>query len=88
MQERHEREETFRLDYYIELAIKRRWLIIIPFILALLVGIFLTFYLPRIYKASTLILVRPQRVPEKYVSSIVSTDIESRSPSPAATQAL
>ena len=73
-----EREEAFKLDYYIELALKRRWLIIIPFCLAMIVGIILVFTLPKTYQASTLILVRPQRVPEKYVSSIVSTDIESR----------
>jgi polysaccharide chain length determinant protein (PEP-CTERM system associated) len=72
------REEAFRLDYYIELAFKRRWLIIIPFCLAMIVGIILVLVLPKTYEASTLILVRPQRVPEKYVMSIVSTDIDSR----------
>jgi uncharacterized protein involved in exopolysaccharide biosynthesis len=51
---------------------------IIPFCLAMIVGIILVFTLPRIYQSSTLILVRPQRVPEKYVSSIVDSDIESR----------
>jgi polysaccharide chain length determinant protein (PEP-CTERM system associated) len=74
----NEREEAFQIDYYLELAIKRRWLIIIPFCLAMIVGIFLAVSLPRIYESSTLILVRPQRVPEKYVSSIVDSDIESR----------
>ena len=72
------REEAFKLGYYIELVLKRRWLIIIPFCLAMIVGIILVFTLPKTYEADTLILVRPQRVPEKYVSSIVSTDIESR----------
>jgi polysaccharide chain length determinant protein (PEP-CTERM system associated) len=73
-----ERDEAFNLRYYIDLTFKRRWLMIIPFCLAMIVGIILTFTLPRIYQASTLILVRPQRVPEKYVSSIVDSDIESR----------
>jgi len=73
-----QREEAFKPEYYVELALKHRWLIIIPFCLAMIVGIALVFMLPRTYEASTLILVRPQRVPEKYVSSIVSTDIESR----------
>ena len=73
-----ERDETFNIGYYIDLIFRRRWLMIIPFCLALVVGIILVFTLPRIYEASTLILVRPQRVPEKYVSSIVDSDIESR----------
>lgn len=73
-----ERDEGFNLGYYIDLAFRRRWLIIIPFCLSMIVGIILVYTLPRIYQASTLILVRPQRVPEKYVSSIVDSDIESR----------
>ena len=73
-----EQEAPIKLDYYIELALKRRWLIIIPFCLAMIVGIYLAVSLPRVYRSSTLILVRPQRVPENYVQSIVTSDIESR----------
>jgi polysaccharide chain length determinant protein (PEP-CTERM system associated) len=73
-----ERDEAFSPGYYIDLVFRRRWLMIIPFCLAMIVGIILVFTLPRIYQAGTLILVRPQRVPEKYVSSIVDSDIESR----------
>jgi polysaccharide chain length determinant protein (PEP-CTERM system associated) len=73
-----EREESFNIGYYVDLVFRRRWLVIIPFCLAMITGIYLVITLPRIYQASTLILVRPQRVPEKYVSSIVDSDIESR----------
>jgi uncharacterized protein involved in exopolysaccharide biosynthesis len=73
-----ERDETFKLDYYINLIIKRRWLMIIPFCLALIVGIYLALTLPKIYEASTLILVEPQSVPSNLVREIVSTDIDSR----------
>jgi len=55
-----ERDETFKLDYYINLIIKHRWLVIIPFCLAMIVGIYLSLTLPRIYQAYTSILVRPQ----------------------------
>jgi polysaccharide chain length determinant protein (PEP-CTERM system associated) len=73
-----ERDEKFKFDHYINLIIKRRWLIIIPFCLAMIVGIYLALTLPRIYLTSTSILVRPQQVPKDYVQSIVSADIESR----------
>jgi polysaccharide chain length determinant protein (PEP-CTERM system associated) len=73
-----ERDETFKLDYYINLIIKRRWLMIIPFCLALIAGIYLALTLPKIYEASTLILVEPQSVPSNLVTEIVSTDIDSR----------
>ncbi len=57
---------------------RRRWLVILPFCLAMMVGIALAVRLPRIYEANTLILVQPQRVPEKLVQPVVTADIETR----------
>jgi polysaccharide chain length determinant protein (PEP-CTERM system associated) len=57
---------------------RRRWFIIISFSVSMIIGIYLTFTLPKIYSASTLILVEPQRVPSNYVRSIVTSDIDSR----------
>jgi len=73
-----EQSSNNQIDYYLELALKRRWLLIIPFCIAMLSGIYLAFALPQAYQATTLILVRPQRVPTDYVRSIVSTDIDQR----------
>jgi len=70
--------EIYKLNYYLELFLKRRWLIIIPFFLSMITGIYLTYTLPKIYEAQTLILVEPQRVPANYVRSIVTSDINSR----------
>ena len=55
----------FDFSYYIALASRRRWLIIVPFCLAMVVGSFLAVTLPKTYEATTLILVQPQRVPER-----------------------
>ena len=73
-----EKAESINIDYYLGLISKRRWFILIPFCIAMAAGIWAAFILPRTYEASTLILVMPQRVPQDYVQSIVSTDIESR----------
>jgi polysaccharide chain length determinant protein (PEP-CTERM system associated) len=74
-----EKAETIKIDYYINLIFKRRWLIIITFCLAMALGIYLAVALPRIYQASTLILIKPQQVPQDYVqSAIVAANIESR----------
>lgn len=70
--------EAFKIAHYINLVIRCRWFIIIPFCIAMIVGIHLAFTLPRIYKAETLILVESQRVPTDFVRSLVSTDINSR----------
>ena len=73
-----ERAESFNLDYYINLILKRRWLIIIPFCISMLAGIYLAITLPESYEASTVIFVEPQSVPSNYVKAIVSKDIGSR----------
>ncbi len=62
----------------IEIILRRRWFIIIPFCLSVIIGIYLLITLPRIYRSSALILVQPQRVPRDYVRPVVSGGIESR----------
>ena len=59
-------------NYLIGVILKRRWLLILPFCAALVAGIVMVIVLPRIYKASTMILIQPQKVPDEYVRSIVS----------------
>lgn len=73
-----EKSGIFQIDHYMELALKHRWLLIIPFCLALVIGIVLAFMLPKAYEASTLIFVRPQKVPTSYVQSLVTEDLNSR----------
>lgn len=66
------------LAYYLDLILHYRWLVIIPFCLTMIIGIYLAVKLPRIYEADALILVREQQVSDSFVQSIVGTDIESR----------
>jgi polysaccharide chain length determinant protein (PEP-CTERM system associated) len=74
-----EKDEAFKIDHYLNLVLKRRWMIIIPYCLAMILGIYLAIALPRVYEASTLILIKPQQVPQDYVqSAIVAANIESR----------
>jgi polysaccharide chain length determinant protein (PEP-CTERM system associated) len=70
--------DQFELDKYKEIAIRRIWWIMIPVILAIIAGIGYSMKLPKIYRASTLILVQPQKVPESYIREIVSLNIEDR----------
>jgi polysaccharide chain length determinant protein (PEP-CTERM system associated) len=55
-----------------------RWAILIPLVIVLLVTIAASTFLPDKYRSETLILVVPQRVPEAYVRSTVTTRIEDR----------
>ncbi|MBW1849502.1 MAG: protein GumC, partial [Deltaproteobacteria bacterium] len=62
----------------IEIVARRRWYIIISFCLSMIAGICLAFTLPKIYSAKNLILVQPQKLPDNYVHSVVTTGINSR----------
>jgi polysaccharide chain length determinant protein (PEP-CTERM system associated) len=71
-------DNMIRPEEIIKIIIRRRWLIIVPFCLAILVGCYFAFTLPKVYESSTLILVEPQRVPTNYVQSVVTMDISAR----------
>jgi polysaccharide chain length determinant protein (PEP-CTERM system associated) len=73
-----EKTDTIKISHYLGLVLKHRWLLIIPFCIAMVAGMFLAIKLPKIYEASTLILVSPQRVPSEFVQSIVTADVDSR----------
>ena len=70
--------DNFDLTKYINMAIKRKWWIIVPFLITLLGGLTFLLITPKVYEAQTLILVQAQRVPEEFVRSIVSTTIDDR----------
>jgi succinoglycan biosynthesis transport protein ExoP len=66
------------LHDYLEIALRRKWWIIIPLILSISGASFLADVLPKSYRSSTLILVEPQKVPEEYVKAAVTGSIEDR----------
>jgi len=70
--------EGFDITKYINIALKRRYWIIVPFLVTVLVGLAYSLKIPKIYEARTLILVQPQRVPQNFVQSIVSESVEDR----------
>ncbi|MBW1821780.1 MAG: protein GumC, partial [Deltaproteobacteria bacterium] len=70
--------EAIKPEIIIEIILRQRWYIIIPFCLSMMIGIYYALTLPKVYSATTLILLQPQRVPTNYVQSIVSVDLDSR----------
>src|SRR4030042_3190376 len=71
-------EKPFNLQDYLAIGLRRKWYIIIPLIFSIIVSFGVYKYLPRVYKAMTLILVQPQRVPETYVRSTITDTMVSR----------
>lgn len=72
------KSEAIKLGYFVDILLRRRWFIIIPFCLSMITGIYFALTLPKIYRSGTLILIQPQRVPTDYVRSIVSVGVEAR----------
>jgi polysaccharide chain length determinant protein (PEP-CTERM system associated) len=70
--------ERVEIEKYKDMAMRRIWWIIIPLLLSILIGLGLYLKLPKIYRASTLILIQAQKVPQEYVREIVTSDIEDR----------
>ena len=71
-------EYKIKPEEIIRIIFKRRWFIIIPLFLAIIIGAYLSVTLVRYYRASTTIMVQSQRVPSSYVQSVVTEDISSR----------
>ena len=70
--------KQYSFDTIVQIARRRKWLIIIPAVAIAAAGIAAARYLPNVYRSDTLILVVPQRVPESYVKSTVTARIEDR----------
>ncbi len=69
---------AFDLDKYRTMALRRRWEIVFGAIPALLLGLLFCLVAQRIYKASTTIVLVPQRVPEAYIRTTVTGDVQER----------
>ena len=65
-------------EIVLEIVWRHKWRIILPFLVIATVASLITYRLPNLYRSDTLILVVPQRVPESYVRSTVTTRIEDR----------
>jgi len=70
--------KPFNIHDYSEIFQRRIWFFIIPFVVILAgTGIY-ALMVPKEYRASTLILVTPQKVPEDFVRPTVTSRIEDR----------
>ena len=78
MADQFQSQMPIKPDQILEIIIRRRWFILIPFCITLTLGLFHTLTAGKTYEASTLILVQPQRVPSNYVRSVVTSTINER----------
>ncbi len=66
------------IDRYLNLAIRRKWEIILAGIPVMIAGVLFCLFATKVYRTSTTIIVVPQKVPEAYVRSTVTGDVRER----------
>jgi polysaccharide chain length determinant protein (PEP-CTERM system associated) len=70
--------QKFDLDDYKKILLRRKWYVIVPFIVTLVATAVYILITPRVYRASTLILVQRQTVPENYIRPTVTASLSDR----------
>jgi protein tyrosine kinase modulator len=73
--------KTFTPDEILGILLRRKWLIVIPFVVAAASSVFVAKRLPALYRSETLIMVIPQRIPDSIVKLTVTAKVEDRLPS-------
>jgi polysaccharide chain length determinant protein (PEP-CTERM system associated) len=70
--------KTYTSEDFLWMAWQRKWLILVPFVVLTAGTLLWSQWLPNQYRSETVILVVPQRVPDTYVHSTVTSPIEDR----------
>jgi polysaccharide biosynthesis transport protein len=65
-------------QHYLQLLIHRKWVVVSTCVIFTALTAGLVAMLPDVYRAETLILVDPQKVPESYVKATVTGDVRNR----------
>ncbi len=66
------------VEPYVDALLRRKWWIVVPLVLSVILGALYAKITPKTYEASTLILVEPQRIPTTYVQPTVTEGVQSR----------
>ena len=66
------------LDEYLEIARRRWWIVAIPAVIVPAVAYALSLLMPNLYTSQTLVLVEHQKVPDNFVKSVVSDELNQR----------
>ncbi len=67
---------TTHIRMILDILYRRKWIILVPVALSLAAGWAALQRLPKIYKATTTILVTPSRLPQNWLQSTVTTGVE------------
>jgi polysaccharide chain length determinant protein (PEP-CTERM system associated) len=70
--------KTFTPEELVRIVYNRKWRIVLPCVVGFALAVGVASRMPVLYRSETLIMVMPQRIPEKYAQPIVTGRIEER----------
>jgi polysaccharide chain length determinant protein (PEP-CTERM system associated) len=70
--------KKFTSDDIVRILKRRQWYLIAPIFLCTMLALVVSRFLPNRYQSDTLIQIVPQRVPDSYVKTTVTTDLDER----------
>jgi polysaccharide chain length determinant protein (PEP-CTERM system associated) len=73
--------KTYTVNEVLQALWKRKWLVVVPFVLGTAAAVFAAKRVTPLYRSETLIMVVPQRIPDSYVKSTVTATVQDRLPS-------
>ncbi len=71
-------QRSFNIHYYIDIFLRRLWYFLIPMVIVFMGATIYALAAPKVYRASTLVLVTPQKVPEAIIKPTITSSIEDR----------
>src|ERR1035438_6427185 len=69
---------ALNVEDYLAIVKRQWWIVVIPTVILPIAAIALTFVIPPVYEAQSLVLIDQQKVPENFVQPIVNEDLDSR----------
>ncbi|NOY86851.1 MAG: hypothetical protein GXP52_06080 [Deltaproteobacteria bacterium] len=73
-----EQQTGGELRNILDLVWRRKWVILVPFVIIATAVTLYGLYIPNLYRSTTSIFIEPAKVPADYVKSTVTTDLEGR----------
>src|SRR4030095_8909895 len=70
--------KTYSPEDIVRVALRRKWLLIVPLVTGLGISVWGGRILPDKYRSETLIMLLSQRIPDSYVKSTVTGGLEER----------
>lgn len=71
-------ETTLGPGDFIDIVLRRKWSLILPAVLLVIVGVAVALLLPPVYKSTSTILIKEQEIPEDYVKAGMTSYAEQR----------